>query len=774
MGMGRFFLIVFFVGFSGGLLAQPSGRQNFDAGWKFFLGDDSAASHPGYDDASWRGLDLPHDWSIEGRFDSSYKTGQGEGGLPAGIGWYRKHFRGHWDRIDFDGVYRNSEVWINGHYLGKRPNGYISFQYEIGKWWTDGENVVAVRVDNSKQPNSRWYSGSGIYRHVWMEKKRAIDPSMVVVTTPVASSAEAVVRVTGVDGRKVRLYDAMGKKVVEGIGELRIKEPHRWSPEHPYLYELRVEEGIAFKVGIRSFRFDAMKGFFLNAQPMKIKGVCLHHDLGLLGAAVNTSAMRRQLRLLKEMGCNAIRTAHNPPAPEFLDLCDEMGFLVMDEAFDMWRKKKTKYDYSQDFVEWSERDLRDQVMRDRNHPSVFMWSIGNEIREQFDSTGISIAGRLAGIVRELDTTRPITSALTETDTMKNFIYRSGVLDVMGLNYNHEKYDSVPLKYPGHAFIATETTSALETRGHYDGPADSLRKWPPSAKEPLVGGNAEHTVSAYDNVYAYWGSTHEATWKAAKRNPWVSGIFVWTGFDYIGEPTPYPWPARSSYFGIIDLAGFPKDIFYMYQAEWTAKPVLHILPHWNWGGGPVGSEKLGDGMKKVVDVWAYYSQADEVELFLNGRSLGVRKKAGEDLHVSWKVDWEPGVLKAVSRRNGMAVLTQEVRTAGVAAKIELSADRKIVQVGGKELAFITARITDGNEQLVSDAENELVVDIEGEGELVGMDNGYQADLDSFRGNRHRAFNGMCLAVVKGKNKAGKILVRVSGKGLAPASLEVLVR
>lgn len=714
---------------------QAPHRVNFDAGWKFFLGDDSAACRAGYDDAQWRALDLPHDWSIEGKFDSSNTTGQGEGGLPAGVGWYRKRFSGDYRFIDFDGVYRNSEVWINGHYLGKRPNGYISFRYEIGPWLNKGgENVIAVRVDNSKQPNSRWYSGSGIYRHVWVGD----EASDYFVSTREVSERSAKIVVNG-DVAMV-VYDSGGRKVATGKGEVVLNEPHLWSPEHPYLYTVKINDGYTVAVGIRTFRFDVSQGFVLNGKPLKIRGVCMHHDLGALGAAVNTSAMRRQLRLLKEMGCNGIRTAHNPPAPEFLDCCDQMGFIVMDEAFDMWRKKKNKYDYSLDFPEWGEQDLRDQVKRDRNHPSVFMWSIGNEIREQFDSSGIGIARRLAGIVHELDPTRPVTSALTETDTMKNFIYRSGALDLIGLNYNQEKYDAVPMRYPGHPFIATETTSALETRGHYDGPG----------------------ASAYDTVKAYWGSTHEETWKVVKRNAFVSGLFVWTGFDYIGEPTPYPWPARSSYFGIIDLAGFPKDVYYMYQSEWTAKPVLHIFPHWNWEKG------------RKVDVWAYYNQADEVELFLNGRSLGIRRKKGEDLHVSWPVNWEPGVLRAVSRLRGKVVLVREVQTAGKAARIELSVDRKTMQADGSDLAFITARIVDVSGQLVPDAGDELNVSVEGEGVLAGMDNGYQAGMESFRGASHAAYNGLCLAIVRATRKAGKIVVRVSGKGLGAASMELTAR
>lgn len=775
-------------------------RINFDEGWKFFLGDDSTASKPDYNDAGWRTLDLPHDWSIEGEFSEHHSTGQQEGGLPAGIGWYRKSFRAPENVNVFfvaDGIYRNSEVWINGHYLGKRPNGYISFRYELTPWLrSTSENVLAVRVDNSAQPNSRWYSGSGIYRHVWLETtgEDAIDPQGTFIMTSSESDSTArdkgSVRVRSMFhigsstnylfNIETTLYDSAGRKITavtsaadhltsaDTIDQvLHVPSPRMWSPDHPYLYTVKVRlmagtrelDSYSFVTGIRWFQFDREKGFLLNGRPLKIRGVCMHSDLGALGAAVNTSALRRQLRLLKDMGCNAIRTSHNPPAPELLDLCDSMGFIVMDEAFDMWRKKKTKYDYSLDFGQWSERDLWDQVCRDRNHPSVFIWSIGNEIREQFDSTGIPIARKLAAVVHTLDPTRPVTSALTEQDTMKNAIYRSGALDLIGFNYNQQKYPTFLRDHPGKKFIATETTSALETRGHYDMPSDSIRRWPPNAKEPLTGANPDWTVSAYDNVSAYWGSTHEETWKVIKKYPFLSGLFVWTGWDYLGEPTPYPWPARSSYFGIIDLAGFPKDVYYMYQSEWTSKPVLHIFPHWNWHPG------------QTVDVWAYYNQADEVELFLNGRSLGVRRKQGDDLHVQWRVAWQPGTLTAVSRRQGKMVLTRTVRTAGAPARIELIADRKNLHADGTDLSFVTVRVVDAGGQLVPDAGNALEFQISGEGVLAGLDNGYQADMESFHANPHRAYNGLCLAIIRPTKRTGKIVLKVTAPGLVSGVMDL---
>ena len=772
-------------------------KINFDDNWRFMLGDDILAKAPGYNDSKWRMLDLPHDWSIEGNFSEKNSTTQAEGGLPAGIGWYRKMFnipaanRQKKVSIDFDGVYHNSEVWINGHYLGKRPNGYVSFSYDLTPYLKFGaENTIAVRVDNSDQPNSRWYSGSGIYRHVWLNvlNYTSISATHTFITTPKVTKQEAMIHVatsfnsmeSNIDF-KISIADASGKIVASELintkkqagtntifinRDVLIKKPVLWSPDHPYLYgvnlaavhEGRILDKYAVNIGIRTFYFDAQKGFSLNGKNTKIKGVCLHHDEGALGTAVNTRAMQRQLQILKAMGCNAIRTSHNPPAPEFLDLCDEMGFLVLDEAFDMWAKKKSKHDYHEDWAQWHVRDLQDQIIRDRNHPSVFMWSIGNEIREQFDTSGISITRELVSVVKQIDTTRPVTSALSEADPKKNFIYQSGALDVIGLNYHPEVWSDFPKNYPGKTFIATETTSAYETRGFYEQPTDSTRHWPTSAKAPFKG-NADFAVTAYDNVAAYWGATHEDTWKIIKKYDFLSGLFVWTGFDYIGEPSPYPWPARSSYFGIVDLAGFPKDVYYMYQSEWTDKPVLHLLPHWNWKPG------------QVIDVWAYYSQADEVELFLNGRSLGVRRKSGDSLHVSWKVKFEPGILKAISRRNGKIVLTKEIHTAGPAAKITLEADRRIIAAGGKDLSYITVRITDKEGNIVPDAENLVRFKISGPGKIAGVDNGSQSDLDPFKASYRKAFHGRCLLIVQSGKRPGNMIISAISTSLEDGNLTI---
>jgi beta-galactosidase len=390
-----------------------------------------------------------------------------------------------------------------------------------------------------------------------------------------------------------------------------------------------------------------------------------------------------------------------------------------------------------------------------------MWSIGNEIREQFDSTGLTITKELADIVKRLDPTRPVTSALTETDTAKNYIYQSNALDVTGWNYNQQNFPAFLNRYPGKIFIGAETTSALQTRGHYDMPSDSIRIWPPKGQKEMPNVNGDWTVSAYDNVKANWGSTHEETWKIVKKHDFLSGLFVWTGFDYLGEPTPYPWPARSSYFGIIDLAGFPKDVYYMYQSEWTTKPVLHIFPHWNWQEG------------RIVDVWAYYNNADEVELFLNGKSLGIKNKVGDDLHVMWRVPFTPGTLKAVSRKDGRVVLVKEIKTAGRPYKLELIADRKSIKPGQTDLSFISARVVDKNGILVPGANNSLSFSISGSATIVGTDNGYQADTTALVSKKRKAWKGLALAIVKSGTKKGNSTLMVQSPGLLPGTIALKV-
>ncbi|WP_413665993.1 beta-galactosidase GalB [Mucilaginibacter sp. Mucisp86] len=776
--------------------AQTRQKLDFDKSWRFNLGAVENGEKVTLNDSKWRALNLPHDWSIEGTFSKDNPATPEGGALPGGIGWYRKTFtvpassKGKLVYIDFDGVYQKSDVWINGHHLGFRPNGYISFRYELTPYLNFGSsNVIAVKVDNSVQPNSRWYSGSGIYRHVWLEttNKIAIDHWGTYVTTSDVSASSAKVNVqVQLRNNEVspslfistKLYDATGKivaiseqatleariknAVLTTDNALTVKNPVLWSVEKPYLYKAvtQVLEGknvideYTTTVGIRYFNFDADKGFSLNGKPMKILGVCDHHDLGSLGAAVNTRALERQLQMLKAMGCNGIRTSHNPPAPELLDLCDKMGFIVMDEAFDCWEWKKATYDYHLYFKEWHKRDLEDQVKRDRNHPSIMIWSIGNEIPQQADSSALRIAPELAAIVHSLDKTRPLTTANDRPDTT-NKIVKSGAIDLIGYNYHQFDYAKFHDRYPGKKFIATETTSGLETRGYYEMPSDSIRVWPTNDDKPFV--REGNNVSAYDNTRPPWGSTHEMTWKVMKKYDFLSGMFIWTGFDYLGEPTPYSWPSRSSYFGIIDLAGFPKDVYYMYQSEWTNKDVLHIFPHWNWEPG------------KMIDIWAYYNNADEVELYLNGKSLGIQKKTGDDLHVMWRVKYEPGTLKAISRKNGKTVLTREIHTAGAPAKIELTADRSQIKADGKDLSFVTIKILDKDGNVVPDANNKVNFKINGEGFIASVDNGDPVSHDPFKADYRKAFHGLALAIVQAKEKAGTITLTASADGLQSSTL-----
>jgi beta-galactosidase len=788
---------------------QNPGTISFNQDWKFYLGEAKEAASENFDDAGWRNLQLPHDWSIELPFDSTSPTGTGGGALRGGIGWYRKTFRlpasskGKNIFIDFDGVYCNSEVFVNGHSLGLRPNGFISFRYDLTPFVRFGNqlNTIAVKVDNSQQPNSRWYSGSGIYRNVWLTTAGTVyvDHWGTNITTPAVSAGNASVTVkTTIKNSQERsagitvktiIYDEMLRPVQTRVGALNfsnaaakelsqdftVVQPRLWSVDNPYLYKAvtqllvnnKVVDEYSTRFGIRYFNFDVDNGFSLNGKPLKIIGVCDHHDLGCLGTAINRRALERQLQILKGMGCNGIRTSHNPPAPELLDLCDKMGFIVMDEAFDMWKKPKNRFDYHLVWDEWHKKDLADQVLRDRNHPSVFIWSIGNEIPEQWagknreDTSGIIIARELASIIKALDTTRPITAALNNPYP-GNEIYKSGALDLVGFNYHHQDFKTFPQKFAGKKFIATETVSALQTRGHYDFPSDSIRRWPQRWDKPVAGANADLTCSAYDNCSAPWGSTHEETLKELLKYNFASGMYIWTGFDYIGEPTPYPWPARSSYFGIIDLAGFPKDVYYLYQSLFTNKPVLYIFPHWNWAAG------------QTVDVWAYYNNADEVELFLNNKSLGVKKKEHDDLHVMWRVDYAPGTLKAVSRKNGKLVLEKIINTAGAPAAIIATADRTNITADGTDLSFVTVKIVDKDGNLVPNADNLVKFELSGKGSLAGTDNGNPVSMESFQTPARRAFNGMCLAVIQSAGKAGNISLRVSTENLPPVVVNIVAR
>lgn len=783
---------------------EPRTHVSFNEGWKFALAADDDAWQPSFDDSGWRVMNLPHDWSIEGEFSESHPASPGGGALPGGIGWYRKTFRvSKADKekmtyISFDGVYRNSEVWINGNHLGKRPYGYSSFRYDLTPFLKYGEedNVIAVKVDNSAQPNSRWYTGSGIYRNVWLTTtgKIAVDHWGTYVTTPVVNTEEALLMVTtqirNSSGSRadVRLetvvYDADNRKVaraetgqveiiIEGATvtqELTVENPSLWSLENPSLYRvvttIRSGQLVADRyetvTGIRSFEFDADKGFVLNGEPVIIKGVCNHHDLGCLGAAVNTRAIERQLEILREMGCNGIRTSHNPPAPELLDLCDRMGFIVMDEAFDTWKVKKTDYDYSLDFDEWHLKDLEAMVLRDRNHPSVFIWSIGNEVMEQWerDGSGEAIATELADFVRSMDDTRPVTAACNDP-APHNPVIASGALDLIGFNYRDTLWTRFPQTFPEGKFIGTETTSALATRGSYDMPSDIVRRWPARWDQPFRDGNADLTCSAYDNCSAPWGTTHRDSWRLIKNNAYLTGMYIWTGFDYLGEPTPYWWPARSSYFGIIDLAGFPKDVYYFYQSEWTDKDVLHLFPHWNWNPG------------QTVDVWAF-TNCDEAELFLNGNTLGRQSRGENDFNLVWKVPFEEGALLAVGYRNGTEIMRREIHTAGEPAALMLAPDRSDIRADGTDLSFITVTVVDENNNPVPHAGNIVNFSVEGPGIIAGVDNGSQTSMEPFKADYRKAYNSKCLVVVKAGKEKGEIKLTASADGMQDATCVIRVR
>ena len=767
--MYRFFILACAIGCM--LTAQARDRQNFDNGWRFVLADSAQMSKTDYHDTHWRALNLPHDWAVEGDFLCSNPSGAGGGALPGGIGWYRKTFnlqkkQGERYFIEFDGVYMNARVYINGKEVGYRPYGYSSFEYDITPYLIAGRNVVAVRVDNSDQPNSRWYSGCGIYRHVWFTKTADVyvkhwgvhvvanPDGRISVTADVESQGKAY---------KVRnqVFDAQGRAV-----GLKVRRPHLWSVDDPYIYKVRTQVLVGGKVvdevwtntGFRSFRFDAKTGFWLNGKNMKLNGVCEHHDFGCLGAVVNEDAMHRKLVRLKEMGVNAIRSSHNPPAPELLNMCDTMGLIVMDESFDMWHRRKTQNDYARFFDEWHERDLSDLILRDRNHPSILMWSIGNEVLEQWSyadadtltleqanlilnaghdastlakdgetSVNTLLADHLADIVRRYDTTRPITAGCNEPSP-DNHLFKGKALDIVGFNYHHQGIKDVPKNFPGRPFIMTESVSALQTTGFYTMPSDSVIKAPKEWWLPYT--DPSFKCSSYDNMHASWSSTHEETWDVVKHTPYVGGQFIWTGFDYIGEPTPYSYPARSSYFGIIDLAGQPKDVYYMYQSEWTNRPVLHLFPHWNWLDG------------EQIDMWCYYNQADEVELYINGKSQGVRRKAdSHQYHVMWRVTFEPGEVKVVARKDGKEVRQQTIHTAGQPHHLQLSIDYQ-----GKNTTFVKVEVVDENGNRCPWAENQVFFDTDAT--IIGVDNGNQTSLERFKDNKRKAFFGRCFVVLDG--------------------------
>ncbi|MHA7941572.1 glycoside hydrolase family 2 TIM barrel-domain containing protein [Formosa sp. 3Alg 14/1] len=795
----------------------PREKINFDEDWKFSKGDFPTASKSEFDDASWEQLDVPHDWSIKGPFLKTNPAGNVGAYALGGIGWYRKSFT--LDKsdanskidIEFGGVYMNSEVWINGNYLGKRPFGYISFNYDLTPFLNfEGENIISVRVDNSKEPSARWFTGSGIYRHVWLVKtqKLHIDRYGVYVTTKSIKNNEAVIELkTAIkneeaDSKDYRLVNEIytsdnvllsseettatlaSSKEENIVQNITVGNPELWSPESPYLYKVKTKimvgntlvDQVETNMGIRDFSFSADNGFTLNGKNIKLKGVNNHSDLGALGAAINDRVLERRLEILKAMGCNAIRTAHNPPSATLLDLCDKMGFMVMDEAFDEWieswpfgnkvKEGKAKYGYHLYFDEWAEKDLTELIKRDRNHPSIILWSVGNEIPDACFEEGTVRLKRLMSVVREHDNTRPITCGITHMHLANESGFASA-LDVTGYNGGGGSvfmYEKDHETYPERKFVATEVPHTFQTRGEYQSqswyrganPLGGIMKVPNLSEEEVFGDISKYYSSSYDNSIVRISARD--SWKMTRDFSFMSGEFRWTGFDYLGE-SMFGWPAKLFNFGVIDMCGFPKDAYYFYQSQWTEEPMVHILPHWNWKGK--------EGVKIPV---VAYSNCDSVELFLNGESLGVQSMK-DTMDVVWQVPYKAGILEAKGINNGKVVAEKKIETAGDANKIELLADRDVINAGGKDVVHIEVNILDAEGRFVPKALNNITFKVEGEATILAVDNGDPKSEESFVGNERSAFNGKCLVILKTTKKAGDIKLTASSDGLVGATVQV---
>jgi len=808
-------------------------RQSFDFDWRFRAGDVEGAQAMSANDASWETVDLPHDFMLEGKgqaivvpggraggggnrgtplpekpegpFDPRSPGGNSNGYLNGGLGWYRKTFelpesaRGRHVFVEFEGVYMNAEVWLNGKSLGTRPYGYSTFEYELTPYLTYGRerNVLAVRV-NVQQPSTRWYSGAGIYRHVWLTTTSPVHVAHwgTTVRTPEITPARARVAIgTDVQNQgsasanvvvETRIMDRAGRLVNRGEArgsiaanashsfstEVLIPQPHLWSITDPYLYlvttRVSVEAGGSSVVadavdttfGVRTIDFTPDRGFLLNGVRVPLRGVCLHHDLGALGAAAFDRGIERQLQIMKSMGVNAIRTSHNPPAPALLDFADRMGLVVMDEVFDEWKQNKTRFGYGQFFDEWSERDVRDFVRRDRNHPSVIMWSIGNEIPEQRNAqNGEAMAERLASFVRAEDPTRPISAGMNNPTQALDTGFAKP-LQLFGVNYNLGVYERVKT----FKSFASETSSNYSSRDEYN---LVLKDGTLTIQNQL-----NNHCTSYDLDFPRWGNTADAQFQSMRKAPWIAGEFVWTGFDYIGEPTPFSWPNRSSSFGIVDLAGFPKDRYYLYQSQWQPdKPMVHILPHWNWS-----DEFRG----KAIPVWAY-TNADSVELVLNGKSLGVRTWSGvSELHLTWQVPYEPGTLLAIATKAGKVVARDRIETTGPATRLELVPDRSLIRGDGQDLSFVTVRLLDARGRLVrSAATHQIRYELRGGGAIAGVDDGDPTNHEPFKGPTpdraiHNAFHGLGLAIVKSSRTGAVLTLRATADGLTPAETQIRVR
>lgn len=780
-----------------------------------------------FGDDGWRHLTLPHDWGIEGPFKQEYPGETGK--LPWwGIGWYRKHFTvppsdsGRRVYLDVDGAMSHAAVWLNGQFVGGWPYGYASWRLDLTPFLKEGaENVLAIRLDNPPD-SSRWYPGGGIFRNVWLVSTSPIHVAHwgTAVTTPQVSADAATVYVEATiendtaqeagaqvstqvfalasdGGRAATPVASAGPTAEAAVAAgrevllsqaLSVAHPHLWSLKAPrrYVAVTTVMSGGAVvdtyetQFGIRTIEFTADRGFLLNGERVPIQGVCDHHDLGALGSALNERALERQLEILHEMGCNAIRTSHNPPAPELVEICDRLGMVVMDETFDCWAVAKRPNDYHLLFDDWNEKDVRALVRRDRNHPSVVLWSIGNEIPEQEKPEGWKLAKRLSAIVHEEDPSRPTISACNRLESGYNGFQVA--LDVFGYNYKPTAYGPFRQANPQIPILGSETASTVSSRGEYFFPVS----------EDKAKGRADFQVSSYDLYAPPWANTPDDEFRGLDQAPFAAGEFVWTGFDYLGEPTPYNAdanflmdftdpaekaaavavlaknarilvPSRSSYFGIIDLAGFKKDRFYIYQARWRPDlPMAHILPHWTW------PERVG----KVTPVHVYTS-GDAAELFLNGKSLGRKTKGPLEYRLRWDdVVYAPGELKVVAYRHGKKWAEDAVSTAGPAARLAASADRVRLEADGRDLAFVTVSVTDAKGRLVPRSSIRIAFSVDGPGEIVATDNGDATSLEPFQQKERKAFNGLALVIVRTKRGSpGAITVTAKADGLETGSVTV---
>lgn len=784
--------------------------RTLEKGWKFSKGDQAEAMKVSFVDKAWENVTVPHDWAIYGPFDKDIdkqvvaieqnnekvayeKTGR-TGALPyIGVGWYRLRFDlpeyevGKKVSLLFDGAMSHATVYINGQKAGAWPYGYNSFYIDITPFIQAGTPVqLAVRLENLEE-SSRWYPGAGLYRnvHLIVTAKTHIETWGSQLTTTVLDKDLAKIElktsiVNTLPGLQLEttIRDEQGKELISTtttslIGNefeenIRIQNPKLWSPESPTLYtaESKLKQGdkildtYTTRFGIRSIQFSSKKGFELNGQVRKFKGVCLHHDLGPLGSAVNLSAMRRQLTLLKDMGCDAIRTSHNMPAPELLELCDEMGFMVMDEAFDEWKKPKCKNGYNLLYDEWAEKDLVNFIKRDRNHPSIVMWSIGNEVPEQGYPEGCRETYFLKEIIHRLDPSRPVTSGMDNVDKAIANQFGS-TLDIPGLNYRLHRYQTAYDLLPQRFILGSETASTVSSRGIY--------KFPVVKSSEIT--YPDHQCSSYDLEYCNWSNLPDDDWMFQDDKDWVIGEFVWTGFDYLGEPTPYDgfWPSRSSYFGICDLAGLPKDRYYLYRSRWNKdEPTLHILPHWNWKGR--------EGQITPVFVYTSYPEA---ELVVNGKSWG-RKKKGSQNQERYRLMWndvlyEPGCLKVIAYdAEGKAVGKDSIQTSGKPYKLVLKSDRTELEATGKDLAFVTVSVVDKDGIECSDATNQLTFQVKGLGTYRAACNGDATSLEQFHLPSMKLFSGKLVVLVQSMEKAGEMVLEVSGKGLKSAKLSLNAR